>query len=199
MMYLSSMEDPGLVILPAHRMLKAVDDRKMDDFLKNAEAYFDVASIDADDTPAGRSLERLRKALEADPGNPTIAVCIKNRPALYVLALKKNTMDRLYAAELPAVIRHIDVTVLTRLIFMEILGFDGDRLDNEKLIGYASRDSEAIEGVRSGEFDMAFILNPTRISQVEQVAREGLIMPRKATYFYPKVVVGQVINTLEPE
>jgi uncharacterized protein (DUF1015 family) len=195
-MYLSSMENPGLVILPAHRMLKAVDGLKLNDFLKTAAAYFDVESIDDDDTPAGWRLRRLQAALDADPEKTTIGVCIKNRPGLHLLTLKSGTMDRLFAAELPPVIRHIDVTVLTRLIFMEILGFDRGRLDNEKLIGYASQAAEAIDGVRSGEFDITFILNPTRISQVLQVAREGLIMPRKATYFYPKVVVGQVISSL---
>jgi uncharacterized protein (DUF1015 family) len=47
-----------------------------------------------------------------------------------------------------------------------------------------------------GMADIAFILNPTRIDQVQRVAEHGLIMPRKSTYFYPKVISGQVMNTL---
>jgi uncharacterized protein (DUF1015 family) len=45
---------------------------------------------------------------------------------------------------------------------------------------------------------MAFILNPTKMEQVKEVAGNGLIMPRKSTYFYPKVLTGLVFNKIEP-
>jgi uncharacterized protein (DUF1015 family) len=86
--------------------------------------------------------------------------------------------------------------VLTRLVFMKILGFDQKRLDNEKLIGYASTACKAFQAIDNGTYDVAFILNPTRIEQVQEVAQKGLIMPRKSTYFYPKVKSGLVMNTL---
>ena len=101
-------------------------------------------------------------------------------------------------AELAEALRNIDVTVLTRLIFMELLGFDQERLDNEKLIGYASRAKNAVQADLQGEYDITFILNPTRIEQVQAIAEAGLIMPRKATYFFPKVITGQVMNLLTP-
>jgi uncharacterized protein (DUF1015 family) len=90
------------------------------------------------------------------------------------------------------------VTVLTRLIFMEILGFDQQKLDNEKTISYTSEADAALDTVESAEGDMGFILKPTSIAQVRRVAEEGLIMPRKTTYFYPKVLTGQVLNDLLP-
>jgi uncharacterized protein (DUF1015 family) len=106
-------------------------------------------------------------------------------------------MENLYGGELPEVIRNIDVTVLTRLIFMELLGFDQARLDNEQLIAYSSIAENAVNAVSVGRHDIAFILNPTKIQQVRDIAKAGLIMPRKATYFYPKVITGQVMNSLE--
>jgi len=51
--------------------------------------------------------------------------------------------------------------------------------------------------VFAGKHEMAFILNPTRIEQVRDIAKAGLIMPRKATYFFPKVIAGQVMNKLD--
>ncbi len=197
MMYLSGMEDPGLIILPAHRMLKAVDEPVRSGFLEKAAACFDIVTISEDSDRA--ALGRLHTALAGAGPRSVIGACLKGRHGLAVLTLKAGTMDRLFTRELPPAIRHIDVTVLTRLIFMDLLGFDHQRLDNEKLIGYATEAADALAGVRSGEYDMAFILNPTRISQVREVAHEGLIMPRKATYFYPKVVVGQVIHSLVPD
>ena len=82
---------------------------------------------------------------------------------------------------------------------MKMLDFDQARLDNHELIGYASTVEQALEKVARGEYDIAFLLNPTPIEQVKQVAEAGLIMPRKATYFYPKVISGLVINDLHPE
>jgi uncharacterized protein (DUF1015 family) len=69
-------------------------------------------------------------------------------------------------------------------------------LDNEKLIGYASTADKALQSIDTEAFDVAFLLNPTRIEQVQEVAQQGLIMPRKSTYFYPKVKSGLVMNTL---
>jgi uncharacterized protein (DUF1015 family) len=108
-------------------------------------------------------------------------------------------MTKMFSQELPEPLRKLDVSVLTRLIFMEILGFDQKRLDNEKLISYASCEDDALDAVHFGQYDVSFILNPTKIEQVQQIAQKGFIMPRKSTYFYPKVVSGQVLNSLLPE
>ena len=118
-------------------------------------------------------------------------------PIFYLLTLKPGVMDQLFSDELDASLRLLDVTVLTRLVFMKILGFDQIRLDNEQLIGYASTADKAFQSIDTGTYDVAFILNPTRIEQVQEVAQKGLIMPRKSTYFYPKVKSGLVMNTLK--
>ena len=83
-----------------------------------------------------------------------------------------------------------------KFIFMKILGFDQARLDNEKLIAYSSSDQEAVEAVAAGKHDITFILNPTKIEQVRRIAEEGRVMPRKGTYFYPKVITGLVLTKL---
>ena len=123
---------------------------------------------------------------------------MKDCPELYLFILKPGVMENMFGDELPDVIRNIDVTVLTRLIFMELLGFDQARLDNEKLIAYSSIIDDALNAVSAGRHDIAFILNPTTIQQVRDIANAGLIMPRKATYFFPKVITGQVMNSLRP-
>ena len=105
-------------------------------------------------------------------------------------------MEKVLEDEVSESLRDLDVTVLTRLIFMKILGFDQVRLDNEKLIAYSSSDQEAVEAVAAGKHDITFILNPTKIEQVRRIAEEGRVMPRKGTYFYPKVITGLVLNKL---
>lgn len=194
MMSLSSMSDPGLIIKPAHRILSNVSRDELDSFIAKAETYFDITTLPA--TLDGRA--ELISQLKSRDARHTIGVAIKNHAGLYLLRLKPKVMDKLFTDELPASLRHLDVTVLTRLIFMELLGFDQQRLDNEKTISYSSKENEAIDAVADGPNDISFILNSTKIEQVRQVAEEGLIMPRKSTYFYPKVITGHVLNDLLP-
>ncbi|MDM8552629.1 DUF1015 domain-containing protein [Desulfobacterales bacterium HSG2] len=197
MMYLSSMEDPGMIILPAHRMLTGVPDSALETFVRKAGDYFDIMTIPFGKNGHGKT--KFMSALKANSDRNTVGVSMKNTQELYLLTLKPNVMDRLFGDELPDSLRNVDVTVLTRLIFMEILGFDQARLDNEKLIAYSSIADEAIDAAIHGKFDICFILNPTRIEQVQEIARKNLIMPRKATYFYPKVIAGQVMNMLKQD
>ena len=155
-----------------------------------------VASFDK--TGQVQVTNKFTSALKSQSSLNCIGVFMKNRSELYLLTLKPGVMERKFKDELPEALKNIDVTVLTRLIFMELLGFDQARLDNEKLIAYSSITGDAINAVAAGKHDIAFILNPTRIEQVRSIAENGLIMPRKATYFYPKVITGQVLNSLKP-
>ena len=49
----------------------------------------------------------------------------------------------------------------------------------------------------SGKAQCAFILNPTRVAEIRDVAASGEKMPQKSTYFYPKLITGLVINSLD--
>jgi len=197
MMYLCSMADPGLIILPAHRMLNQVPAETRASFIHTAKDYFDITTIPYKDDGHKEGLTQFISILKSNSSKNCVGVSIKDCPELYLLTLKPGTMEKIFGDELPEVIRNIDVTVLTRLIFMEILGFDRARLDNEKLIAYSSVAEEAIDAVAAGRHDMAFILNPTKIQQVRDIAEAGQIMPRKATYFFPKTITGQVMNRLD--
>jgi uncharacterized protein (DUF1015 family) len=101
-------------------------------------------------------------------------------------------MNRLFYGEIPAPLKHLDVTIATKLVLQQILGFDDAALDDERRILYASRAEEALEAVDTAKCDIALILNATRISQIEEVSKAGLTMPRKSSYFYPKVMTGLV-------
>jgi len=194
MMYLSSMEDPGMIILPAHRMLKTAEPTELDGFVRNAEPYFDIESIPPEN--GGHGKRKLLNALRSDTEKHAIGVSVRGVQELYLMTLRPGVMKKLFGNELPDSLRNLDVTVLARLVLMKILGFDQARLDNEKLIGYSSIAGDAIDAVAAGKYDITFILNPTKIGQVRENAEKGLIMPRKSTYFYPKVITGQVINLL---
>lgn len=199
MMYLCSMEDPGLVVLPAHRMVAEVPEALLQNFLSIATEYFNIETIPFNTQAARASKEACFQRLAAQADNNALGVMIKGRPEFHLLQLKKGVMERLFGDEIPPALQVLDVTVLTRLVLMEILHFDQARLDNEKLITYSSDGLAAVLAAAQGDCGIVFFLNSTKIEQVKAIAEAGLIMPRKTTYFYPKPITGQVINTLSAE
>ena len=80
----------------------------------------------------------------------------------------------------------------------KIVFFSKEDLDDEKIFHYHSDTAKILSLVDSGAYQMAFLLNPTKIEQVKEVAGNSLIMPRKSTYFYPKVITGLVFNKIDP-
>ncbi len=198
MMYLSSMKDPGLIVLPAHRLVNDIDQTMMDNIFKKGRDFFEFEVFPYDSATREKVQTEFISQLQAHKSQNAVGFLHKRKSAFHLLLLKPDAMDRLFGNEIPSTLKNLDVTVLTRLIFMELLGFDQKRLDNEQLIGYNSKANKAIESVMSGEYDAAFILNSTPIEQVRSVALNRLTMPRKSTYFYPKVVAGIVQNTLTP-
>jgi uncharacterized protein (DUF1015 family) len=195
MMSLTALEDGGLVIFPAHRLLRRGGETLRRRLGEGALAEtFSITTHDIEGTDGGQ-WERL---LRADGGRTVFGIVIGSDPVGYRLALRPGVMDRLFADTLPPALRSLDVSVLTQLLLIRELGFDEDALDDEGRIGYRGSADEALASVRSGDWEAACLLNPTRIDQVREVAESGLIMPPKSTYFYPKVITGQVINPLTP-
>jgi uncharacterized protein (DUF1015 family) len=199
LMYLASMQDPGMIILPAHRLLHQVPEQAYSEALARAEPHFKIETFSVPGEPSdahtGRFIERLRSLSDTN----AVGLVHKDHQELILLRLKPGVMERLYAQEMAPELRDLDVSVLTRLIFMDLLGFDQARLDNNRLIGYSSSARSAVAAVQSGRYDAGFILNPTRMGQVRSVSEAGLVMPRKSTYFFPKVTSGLIQNSLVPE
>ena len=196
MMSLTSMDDPGLVILPAHRLLTGVDDFIIDKLVAKSKNYFDINKISCKDKET--ALKEFTAGLNAGSEKNTIGLFIKNQPNIYLMTLKSDVMEQEFGDELPDAVKNLDVTVLTRLIFMEISGFNQARLDDEKMFSYTTDVIQAFDKVETQKCDIAFILNSTKIEQVKNIAEAKLVMPRKSTYFYPKVITGQVLNSLLP-
>jgi uncharacterized protein (DUF1015 family) len=169
-------------------LLSEVGDDALEMFLKNAEEYFEIEQFPFHPENQHNVRSRFIHQLQQNSDRHCIGVFIKNSPIYHLLKLKPGIMTKMFSQELPEPLRKLD-----------ILGFDQKRLDNEKLISYASCEDDALDAVHFGQYDVSFILNPTKIEQVQQIAQKGFIMPRKSTYFYPKVVSGQVLNSLLPE
>jgi len=195
MMYLTGMEDPGLIILPAHRKVTNVNESITSSFLNKAEEFFNIKKFPFNEDNKNEILHNVVHMLSKQNESQTIFTFIKGTGEFVLLTLKPDSNDKLSYIEEP--LRNLDVTLITRVIFEKIIGFSQEDLDNEEQITYTSNINQAISEVDNGNCTMAFLLNPTKIEQVREVANAGLIMPRKSTYFYPKVITGLVINSLK--
>jgi uncharacterized protein (DUF1015 family) len=197
MMYLCAVEDQGLIILPTHRLLPNIAKDKRQKFINDAARYFEIETYPLDSDGIGGAVTNLDKSLYQHRRDHVVGLVMKDEPACYVLVLKPGVMEDFFGEQIPGPLRGLDVTVLTRLILMKLMGFDKKSLDDHSLIGYTSSHDEAVDLVDKGEYDIAFILNPPTNEQVRKIAEAGLTMPRKTTFYYPKAVTGQVFNLLE--
>ena len=193
LMYLCSMDDPGLVILPAHRMLTRLSPEALARLDSEVPRYFSIETFPL----SGDGRPRALAALSATPPETTgILLLIAGAPFAQLLTLKPGVMDSLFSDVLAPSLRRLDVSVLTHLLFQEILGLTPADMDDADLLRYTINADTLASEVISGRMAAGFVINPSRICEVRDVARDGLVMPRKSTYFYPKVVTGLVMNSL---
>ncbi len=190
MMTLVSIEHPGLVVFPTHRIVRGLEAPDFGRMLDDCRNYFEVAPLAETDAAA------VCRKLEADAagGAKTFALCTK--AGWHQLTLTDSEAVARLAPDRSAAYCDLDVSVLHNLVLERIFHIDRENMANQKNLIYTRDPAEAQAAVASGEADCAFLLNPTRVEQVAAVAAAGDKMPQKSTYFYPKIITGAVMNKI---
>jgi uncharacterized protein (DUF1015 family) len=197
MMYLANMNDDGVSILPTHRLLAARPEWNESRLLEAAEGLFEVRSF----ATGGDGMRAWADALksELDRKRTAIGFYRQGLDRFYLLEARYAEVDpMLEEEEVPEGLRHLDVVILDRIVLRRLLGLTGEYLGEPRNIRFQHSLPEAVKEIQGGSNEWGFFVNPTRIDQVQEVAGAGLIMPHKATYFYPKVGSGLVVNPLDP-
>jgi uncharacterized protein (DUF1015 family) len=200
LMYLSNVYDPGLVILMAHRLLGGPRLKNLEEdwLLTRLSEYFELAPVPAPGRDPSAYAGLLQQTLDSVPPSESVFILLGFGLKAWRLQLRPGTRHLLLRQMHPA-LAQLDVSVLNYLIFEKTLGFDAQAQDDPETCKYSSKISEVLASLSRREATLAFLLNPTRIEQVQEVATAGLIMPRKSTYFYPKVMTGLILNRLRPQ
>jgi uncharacterized protein (DUF1015 family) len=94
----------------------------------------------------------------------------------------------------PKDLQVLDVMQLHAIIFREVLGIDTRTPTGQQYVSYKVDSGEAMRMVDGGDHDVVFFINPTQIDEVRRLAGMGIRLPQKATFFYPKLLSGLVIN-----
>ena len=178
-----------LTVLPTHRLVRGIGDDGAARLLSGATELFEVEPVASSDV--------LVKAFEG----AALAHGGGGRSGLWTRAGGGRLTARRdrFEALLPeggAALRSLDVTLLGAA-FERLAGIDADAVAGGA-VGYTKSAAEAIESVKRDDgVDAAWLLEPTPVSAIEAVARDGDVMPQKSTYFYPKALTGLLINPHE--
>jgi uncharacterized protein (DUF1015 family) len=199
MMYLTNITGKGLTILPTHRLYRSYPDFEIGEFLASASTHFDIHSFPLEET-TGERLAGIISSRLYDYGRTRTCIGVYHAGSrdYHLLCLKPKAVDAI-GDDVHHSLKKVDVLVLSRLIFQRILGIRREALDDETIIQYESNTKSALSSVLSGESQMAFLVNPTKIEQILEVTGNSLLMPRKSTYFYPKIISGLVFNKIDPQ
>lgn len=180
MMAVCSMTDPGLALLPTHRMLKpgTLEGKNLRDLLS---VGFDLEETD--------NAQLMARVTASGTGNFGIAL-----PGGVGLLAKAKNLDAILGeieGEGSRQLKSLDVSILHRYLFEKLLGLKG-----VEFFGYTREEAEALASVEQGS-PAAFLMNPPTVEDMRLIALGGERMPQKSTYYYPKLLSGLVLWSLK--
>jgi len=184
LMCLVALEDPGLTVFPTHRLVNRLDDARRRALEEALQRDFEIAEV-------------TREEIAPPPGSGPLQlgyIDSSGRPLR--LTLRDQAIADAALAGHSEAYRHLDTGVLETLLLKGALGLSDDDISHFNGLFYARDTAEALAMVASGEYDAAFLMRPTPVEQVREVAAAGENMPPKSTYFFPKLLTGLLFNPL---
>ncbi len=185
MMTMVNMHDPGLTVLPTHRVCHSLDNFNPDKFLKRASKNFEITEYS--------DKSELYADLDKATDYSAFGFAAVGMDGYRLLKLKDPTIMDSVVEDHSEAWRRLDVTVLHTLLLDELLGIDADKLAAHSNVHYVRGRDEALAYVGKDKFQATFLINPTRVSQVSEVASSNERMPQKSTDFFPKLLTGMVM------
>ncbi len=191
LMALIDVDDPGLLVLPTHRMVSGLQQDALNK-LKSPELarYFTVSEYDNNESHEAL-LERMTLM-----GEEYSSLVLSTAQNTWFLTLNETGKARMKESGHSDAWNELDVAIAHTLILEDILGLKADDMTAGTHIIYTRDAHKALEATQTGEAQVSLILNATRVRQICNVAIADDRMPQKSTYFYPKLTTGLVLNPL---
>lgn len=176
-----SMSNPGLTILPTHRLIFDYQTLNSEEILTKAAEFFEIEQLDTRESLE----EKLGKA-----GSQIGIMGFVSKDGFYLFTLQSPQAMAELAPDRAQAWRELDVSILHKLLLGKIMEIDPKKIDNLENIKYLREPELGYDEVKEKDTSFLFILNSTRIDQVTDCTDAGEKMPQKSTDFYPKIVTG---------
>ncbi len=185
-----NMNDPGLVVLPTHRVVHSLHSFSANEFQQSAREFFEIEVIDATiDAPKAADLLRDR----GRKGTVFVAVTADRS---FLLHSPKAAASKFFVGLSPQQ-QSLDVVQLHKCLLEGVLKLSEESIRNQENLSYLCDAAEAIAQVRKGDANIAFLMNPCPVQKVRDIAFAGEVMPQKSTDFYPKLLSGLTAYALD--
>lgn len=188
--FLVNKDDPGLIVLPIHRLIHSISDFNSKEFVSFLQEFFTMKTIVDGVKDSHQTTELLKQE-----GNkqPTIGMVFPHDDDLVLLSPKENVVR----SSLPhnKVLADLDVTLLHNIILEKLLGIDKIALEEQRHVFYVKSTTQALEKINDNTSQVGFLLNPTKTKQICDVADSDECMPQKATFYFPKIASGIVFRS----
>ena len=183
MMAVDSMTDPGLVLLPTHRILRKMP-VSADELRAKMAQHFDIK--EAENSALMSAIAAERKA-----GRMAFGVALPGGAGFVACTNDVRSITGQIDGPGSEMLKSLDVSVLHGFIFEKLLGLTG--LD---FFAYTRIEQEALDSVGQ-EAPASFLMNPPTVEDMRLIALNGEKMPQKSTYYYPKLLSGLVVWSLK--
>jgi uncharacterized protein (DUF1015 family) len=185
MMALVSFSDPGIVILPIHRLVRNIPEETLHKVRQELPKYFEV--IEASTENVSVSDDRL---------GPIRIYGLEKGQVLGLTLLPGIKINDFLEKKRSDAYGKLDVSAVQHIIGEKILGLpDGDT----DCLAYSPSGEAACRLVDAGQFQFTIMLNPMPATTIKKIADANDRMPRKSTFFYPKLPTGLVMHRLDGE
>lgn len=188
MMTLFNVAEPGMSIRPIHRLVHGISGFSAQEFLASAAEHFNVEKQD--------SMAAMTEAVHFGREQHTIG-CVAGDFMVTMTLKDTDIMNELINEDRSADYKQLDVTILHAAILDRLLGIDAQALEEQRNVTYTVDASQGVEMVKTAKEQLFFYLNATSPEEVVRVADHNEKMPQKSTDFYPKLLTGLVLSTME--
>ncbi|MGH8059015.1 MAG: DUF1015 family protein, partial [Candidatus Entotheonellia bacterium] len=192
MMYLTDIHDPGLTILPTHRVVRGLPPALLSQIPDTFRGQWQCEALPLPPQADRRTqCQWLMQELGARGEHAHVLALYTGDDACWLLTYTGSLVGARAGGEVgDARLDRLDVSLLHDLLLKDLFGGEA----SEESIAFTQDEVAALDLVRQGAFQIALLVNPTHIEQVVQYALAGKRLPRKTTFFYPKLLTGIVLH-----
>ncbi len=191
MMTLVDFSDPGLIILPPHRLVRGISKSTLNGLMPKLKVFFEIEELPLSMPDVWKQVDDfLMKTNES-----RLVLFGLTTERLFLLRLcDPATVSQMMPYFHSDLYKGLDVSIVDHVILEKLLTLSSDK--EKSSLAYSYDMPDAVKRVLAQEYQLALLLSPVKVEVVKAIADAGDTMPRKSTYFYPKLPAGLIFNRL---